>query len=293
MEYIPAKNIVTKSKTTYWFGTDYNMNIYRGCSHGCIYCDSRSDCYRVTDFDTVKAKKDALQIIRDELEVRRTKGVIATGSMSDPYNPYEAELKLTHNALELIHAYRFGVAIATKSPLVTRDIPVLKDIASYSPVIVKMTITTADDAICKMIEPHVAPTSERFKAIRTLAENNLYAGILLMPLLPFINDTEENIEAIITLAKQNGARFIYFSPGVTLRANQRDYFYDKLDQLFPGIKQKYIKCYGERYSCGSPNAKKLYQYFTTRCNELGLLYDMKDIIRSYKTGYGNMQLSLF
>lgn len=291
MEYISANTIVTKTKNSTWFGTEYNMNIYRGCCHGCIYCDSRSACYHVEDFDTVKVKEDALRIIRDDLRRKVKKGIVGTGSMSDPYNPIDKDLLLTRNSLELINAFEFGVAIATKSPLVTRDIDVLSDIKSHSPTIVMITITTADDSVCKLIETNIAESSKRFSALKELSKNNIYCGVILMPILPFINDTEENILKIIHLAKDSGAKFIYPSFGVTLRTNQREHFYNKLDPNFPDIKEKYISRYGERYYCTSPKAKKLYRIFKMECDKLGLLYNMRDIIWRYKLGYKSNLLS--
>ena len=289
---IPAKTLVSRvSRPADWFGADYNMNIYRGCSHGCIYCDSRSDCYRNTDFDTVKVKEDALRIIRDELRRKVQTGVISTGAMSDPYNPLEQELRLTRNALELINAFGFGVGIATKSPLVARDIDILQDIKAHSPVIVKLTITTADDGLCKKLEPGAASSSERFAALKRLAAAGICVGVLMMPILPFINDTEENIRRLLTMAKSAGAVFVYPSLGMTLRSGNREYYYEQIDRLFPGVKQRHIARYGERYNCTSPQAKKLWAAFKSGCEELGLLYDMRDITRRYKTGYGDRQLN--
>jgi len=291
MEYIPAKNIVTRTKGTAWFGTEYNMNIYKGCSHDCIYCDSRSDCYRIEDFDRVRAKENALAIIRDNLSRKMKKGVVGTGAMSDPYNPFEKELQLTRQALEIIRTFGFGVAIATKSPLITRDIDVLNTIRKRSPVIVKMTITTADDALCKKIEPNVPVSSERFKAIKALSDHGIYCGILLMPILPFINDSQENIMEIVRLGKENGAGFIYPSFGVTLRDKQREYFYDQLDRHFPTIKQKYMLEFGNQYSCGSPKAKALYTSFANECERLSILYKMSDIVSRYKFEQSDTQLT--
>ncbi|WP_424244577.1 DNA repair photolyase [Elusimicrobium posterum] len=283
MKYIDAKHIVTKVKPSpFWFDTDYNMNIYRGCCHGCIYCDSRSDCYHIDNFDEVRAKKDALAIIRKDLASKRTKGVVATGAMSDPYNPAEKELCLTRGALELLKEYGFGLALATKSPLVTRDIDIIKEINKTADVIIKITITCADDETSKKIEPFTVPSSQRFAALKELSDAGIFCGILLMPLLPFINDTKENIAGIVTAAAKNGAGFIYFAPGVTLRMNQRDYFYDKLDILFPGVKEKYIKMFGDSYSCNSPHSKMLYKFFEGECKKHGILYKMSDIIKAYK-----------
>ncbi len=293
MEYIPAKNIVIRTKNTSWFGTDYNMNIYKGCCHGCIYCDSRSECYGVEDFGRVRAKERALEIIRDDLRRKVKKGIIGTGSMSDPYNPFEQKLLLSRHALELINAFDFGVSIATKSHLVTRDVDILSDIRQHSPVLVKMTITTMDEKLCSILEPHVASTKERFQAIRTLAEQGIFCGVLLMPILPFINDSEENVGGILQQAKESGARFVYPAFGVTLRDIQREYFYEQLDAHFPNLKEKYMKRYGNRYSCGSPKAKTLYSFFVKECERLGLLYQMKDIVYHYKQNSNGNQLSLF
>lgn len=294
METVPAKHLIYKNqKPAYWFGCDYNMNIYRGCNYGCIYCDSRSDCYQNPDFDRVKVKEDALRIIRDDLKSKSFKGVVGTGAMSDPYNPYEKGLKLTRNALELINAYGFGVGIDTKSPLATRDIDVLGDIKKHSPVIIKVTITTFDDALCKKVEPGVAVSSARFEALKQLADAGIFCGVLMMPLLPFINDTKENIEGILVNAKKAGAKFVYPAIGMTLRQGNREYYYKKLDTLFPGqgLTEKYMKTYGSRYEVTSPKVKSLWPFFVDTCQKLGLMHDMKIIISAYKIGYGHSQLS--
>ena len=293
MEFIPARTIVTKTKDTSWFGTDYNMNIYKGCCHGCIYCDSRSDCYRVENFDKVRAKENALAIIRDELRRKVKTGVIGTGAMSDPYNPFEKEHCLTRHALELMEAFGFGAAIATKSSLITRDIDILRVMKENSPVICKITITNTDDSIAGKIEPNTAASSQRFEAIQLLSDAGIYAGILFMPVLPFISDTADNVRNLVRLAKANGARFIYPAFGVTLRNNQREYYYDKLDQLFPGIKEQYIKQFGDRYQCNSPHAGELYRLFAKECEKNSILYKMKDIITAYKSSYEYKQISLF
>ncbi|MFZ5969137.1 MAG: SPL family radical SAM protein [Bacillota bacterium] len=294
MNLIPAKTIISRTPhNDGWFGYDYNMNIYKGCCHGCIYCDSRSVCYGIENFDEVKAKENALAIIERELKSKRKTGVIGTGAMGDPYNPFEVEHKLTRGALELIHKYGFGVNMLTKSPLVTRDIDLYERIAAHSPVCVKLTITTFDDDLCKKIEQNVEATSKRFEAIKELSKAGLFTGILIMPLLPFINDTEENLVSIVQVAVEAGAKFIYPAFGVTLRQNQRDYFYQQLDRLFPEMKQNYIKTFGYSYQCVSPNAKRLWQVFIPLCHKYGILYKMQDIISAYKQGYGDKQISLF
>lgn len=293
MKYIPAKTIVTRTKLSGWFGIDYNMNIYRGCCHGCIYCDSRSECYHIEDFGSVRAKENALEIIRNDLRRKVKPGVIGTGAMSDPYNPFEQELMLTRHALELVDAYGFGISVDTKSALVTRDADVLQDIKSHSPVIIKLTVTAADDMLCRKIEPNVSLSSQRFSAIQALSDNGIFTGILLMPVLPFIEDNAANIRGILQRAHGCGARFVYPAFGVTLRQNQRDWYYKELDTLFPGVKAKYERQFGNRYECTSPRAKDLWNVFTNNCEKYGLLYKMQDIVRAYKHGYTGNQLSFF
>ncbi|ADU22258.1 MULTISPECIES: SPL family radical SAM protein [Ruminococcus] len=293
MEYIKAKTILQKCKDTSWFGNDYNMNLYRGCCHGCIYCDSRSDCYQIEDFDKVRAKDNALMILRDELRRKVKSGVIGTGSMSDPYNPFERDERLTEKSLMIIDAYGFGITVITKSPLITRDIHLYKQIAEHSPVLCKMTITTADDKLSRLVEPRVAASSERFDALARMSDAGVFTGITLMPVLPFIEDTEDNIRTIVRRAHECGVRCIYPAFGMTLRSGNREYFYQKLDESFSGLKDQYIRRYGNRYECPSPNAKKLWQVFTEECVRYGILYEMKAIINAYKAGYEDGQLSFF
>lgn len=295
MEYVPAKTIVTRTKSTQWFGARYNMNIYRGCCHGCIYCDSRSECYGVERFDQVRAKQDALAIIRNELRRKVETGIVSTGAMSDPYNPFERELELTRHALELLSAYGFGAAIATKSSLIVRDIPILQEIRETAPVICKVTITTCDDALSRKIEPGVPVSSQRFAVIEELSRAGLFAGILLMPVLPFLEDSEENVLGIVELSAKAGARFIYPAFGMTLRQNQREYYYQKLEELFPGqdLSGRYRKRYGSSYECVSPKAGLLWKAFSKACDEKGILYRMPDIVRAAHLGYEDGQLRLF
>jgi len=293
MEEIAAKTLVTRNKSTAWFGAEYNMNIYRGCNHGCVYCDSRSDCYGTRDFERVRVKKDALRIIRDDLRRKVKPGVVATGSMSDPYNSFEAEKQLTRHALELLGAYGFGVAIATKSTLVTRDTDVLLEIKQHSPVLVKMTVTTTDDELSGKVEPGAPVSSRRLAALEELAKRGIYTGVLLMPLLPFVQDTPENVRGVLRAASNAGARFVYASLGVTMRDSQRDHLLAELDRLFPGMAKRYRSQYGDWYRCGSPRAKELWAILQEECRSLGLLYRMPDIISGYRMGYGSSQLSWF
>lgn len=295
MEYIPAKSIVNRTKDPSWFGAAYNMNIYRGCCHGCIYCDSRSDCYHNEDFDRVKAKADALRIIRDDLERKAKTGVVATGSMSDPYNPFEEELQFTRHALTLLEAYGFGVAVATKSDLIVRDIDVLASINRTMPAICKLTLTTCDDALAAKVEPRAPSPSRRLAAMERLSAAGLFAGVLMMPILPFLEDSPENVRDIVNRAADAGARFVYPALGVTCRAGQREYFYQRLERNFPGqgLSERYRRRYGDRYQCTSPKARALWEVFRETCDRRGLLYSMGRIVTASRRGHETDQLSLF
>ena len=295
MEFLKAKTILSKEKYgDSWFGIDYKMNLYRGCSHGCIYCDSRSSCYHIDNFDVPKGKERALIILEEELFKLHNKGVVGIGSMSDTYNPFEKEYEQTRGALKLINKYGFGVSIDTKSDLILRDIDLLKEINKKNNVIIKFTITTPNDELSKIIEPRVCPSSKRFKAIKELSDNGIFTGILMNPVLPFITDNKDDIKELVRLAHLSGAKFIHTFMGMTLRENQRDYYYKELDRFFPGLKEKYIKYYGDRYNCTVPNYKELYKVFTNECDKYGILYNMKDIIKAYKKEIKeNEQMTLF
>lgn len=294
MKTIPAKTILQKNKSTAWFGNDYNMNLYRGCCHGCVYCDSRSECYRIERFDEVRAKENALPILRDELR-RKTPGIVGTGSMSDPYNPFEESELLSRHAAELIDAFGFGLTVITKSTLITRDIDIFQSIREHSPILLKMTVTTADDTLSRLVEPNAPPSSERFAALARLSGAGLFTGITLMPVLPFLEDSDENIRAIVKKAAQSGVRAIYPAFGMTLRDRQRDYYLDALDRLFPEKKlsERYRKQFGGFYECRSPRVKALWRVFTEECERAGILYEMRDIVRAYRLGYGEDQLRFF
>lgn len=293
VEYIPAKTIVQRTRDASWFGAQYNMNIYRGCSHGCIYCDSRSDCYRNDRFDQVRVKADALRIIRDDLARKAKPGVAATGSMSDPYNPLERDLLLTRRALTLLEAYGFGAAIATKSGLVTRDIDILTSIGRTMPVICKLTITTCDDELAAKVEPRAPSPGRRLAALEELSKAGLFAGVLMMPVLPFLEDSPDNVRDIVERAAGAGARFIYPAMGMTCRAGQREYYYQQLEACFPGLAERYRRRYGARYYCPSPRARELWEVFREECDHRGVLYDMGRIIAASRRGCENNQLSLF
>ena len=295
MEVIKTKTIMTKVRYgDQWYGVDYNMNLYRGCCHGCIYCDSRSNCYHIDNFDIPKGKENALGILENELARKRNKGVVGIGSMSDTYNPFEKQYELTRGALKLLSKYNFGVALDTKSDLVLRDIDLLKEISEKNNTIIKMTITTPNDELAGIIEPHVCVSSRRFAAIKKLTDNGIYAGIMMNPVLPFITDKEEDIKELIRLAHESGAKFIHTYMLVTLRENQRDYYYRQLDKHFPGLKDKYVRYYGEQYGCAVPNWKHLYDVFAGECDKYGILHEMSDIIKDYKKDIKTTeQMSLF
>lgn len=295
MELVKAKTILSKVKYgNDWYGIDYNMNLYRGCNHGCIYCDSRSNCYHIENFDTVRGKENALAILEQELSKKREKGVVGIGSMSDTYNSLESKYQITRGALELLSKYQFGVAIDTKSNLILRDLDILKEINQKNDVIIKFTITTPDDTLSRMIEPYVCVSSERLKAVKELSDAGIFVGIMMNPVLPFITDQEEDIKKLVCLAHQNGAKFIHTYMSMTLRENQRDYYDEMLEKHFPELKEKYIQTFGEKYQCYSLRGKYLYQIFTEECDKYGILYRMEDIIKAYKKErLENTQLQLF
>ncbi len=248
-----------------YFGLRYNLNLYRGCQHQCIYCDSRSECYQIEDFNhQVLVKANARELLEKELARKRIKGTIGTGSMNDPYMPLESKIKLTQDVLRIIARYGFGVHIITKSTLVLRDIDLLKAISKrYAAV--TFTITTVDDGLSRKLEPGAPLSSERFKAIKILADHGIYTGISMMPVLPFIEDTEENITRIVQMAVQAGAKYIIPAFAVTLRDRQRDYFYQKLDEQFPGVRPRYEQTYGASYSCAPLHTAGLKKIFRQAC----------------------------
>lgn len=292
-----CKNILSSyNEENRWFGTNYTANLYLGCSHGCIYCDSRNSFYNILNFNEVTPKVNALEIVKKDLKSKRKKGIISTGAMSDPYNPLEKKLQLTRNFLKEIDKEGFGVSIDTKSSLITRDIDVLKSIKNHSPVIVKLTITTFDDNLSKKIERYVDSTSKRFEALKELSDNGIYAGVILLPILPFINDNEENIKNIIKKAHECNAKFVlnYFL-GVTLRGNQKNYFYKCLKEIFPkdNLIEKYEKIYSKDENYISLRNSNLLKVFKEECEKYNILYKMEDIIKAYKSPYEIEQIKLF
>jgi DNA repair photolyase len=253
-----------------WFGLKYNMNLYRGCQHRCIYCDSRSECYQIEDFDgEVLVKTNAIELLRKELARKRVKGPIGLGSMNDCYMPLERKVNLTGRALKVIAEFGFPVHVMTKSTLVLRDLDTLAEI-SQRYATVSFTITTADDELGKKLEPVAALVSDRFKAMRAIADRGIQTGVSLMPVLPYITDNEENIAAIVRQTHEHGGSYIIPSFGMTMRDRQRAYCYDKLDELFPGLRHKYERAFGDRYHCPANDADRLAKVFYERCERYGI-----------------------
>lgn len=281
MEALTAKQLLTpvRQEQDSFFLANWNMNLYRGCSHGCIYCDSRSDCYGIRDFGTVRPKADALSILESELRSKRSTGVISMGAMSDPYNPLERELMLTRGALELIRKYRFGAAFTTKSDLCARDAGLLAEISRHAPVCARMTVTCADDELCRAIEPHVAVTSQRMAAVRALADAGVFTGVWLNPVLPFLTDSEENIREIVRMTAQAGGRFVVCFFGMTLRSGNREYFYQALAKTFPGMAQRYAETFGNAYEIPAQEPERLYSAFREECEAHGLCWRFRDLNR--------------
>ena len=281
MQPLFARHLLTPVKGSMddFFYADWNMNLYRGCSHGCIYCDSRSVCYQIDHFDTVRPKVNALSLLEEEIRSKRTSGVITMGSMSDPYNPLEKELQHTRQALEIIRRHRFGAAFTTKSALCARDADLLAAISQHAPVCARLTITCADDDLCRKIEPHVSVSSERFAAMNTLASHGVFTGVWLNPLLPYLTDTEENIRRIVSMTSDNGGRFVVCFFGMTLRTGNREYYFDALERAFPGVRDKYLRTFGNQYQLAVPEAQRLYDIFATECSKRGLHWRFTDINR--------------
>ncbi len=274
------------------------MNIYRGCTHGCIYCDSRSRCYQMDhEFEDIEVKINAPELLEQGLKRKRNAFVIATGAMSDPYMHCEKDLKLTRKCLEIIKKYGFGISVLTKSTLILRDLDLICEINQGFKAVVNMTVTTYDDKLCKILEPNVAVSSERFEALKIFHERGVPTVIWMTPILPFINDTEENIAAIAEKCSELGVKGIitFGNMGVTLREGDREYFYSCLDKHFPGIKEKYIKNYGLKYGISCSDNKELMKAFKRCCKKYGIMTNTNEIfnfMRSTEDITGK-QLSLF
>jgi DNA repair photolyase len=269
MHYVKSKSILSAKN---------GMNLYRGCTHGCIYCDSRSDVYNMNHkFEDIEVKENYLELLKREL-IRRPKSMIGTGAMTDPYIPLEKRLGHVRKSLELIYRYGFGFTCITKSDLILRDLDLLKKINEKSKAVVQMTITTADDDLCRILEPNVCPTSRRVEVLKTLRDNAIPTVVWLCPILPYINDTEDNITRILDYCIESDVYgIICFEMGLTLREGNRQYFYSKLDEHFPGIKERYIREFGNSYAIPSPNNQKLMKIFKDITSENGILNSHEEI----------------
>ena len=289
MHYVKVKGILSPSN---------GMNLYRGCSHGCIYCDSRSKCYQMNhDFEDIEVKENALELLEAALRRKRKRCMIGTGAMTDPYIPLEKKLGYTRKALLLIERYGFGVALQTKSDLVLRDLDILRRINEKTKAVVQMTLTTADEKLCRIIEPNVSTTNERFEALKALRDAGIPTVVWLCPVLPFINDTEENIRTILGMCVEAGVRGVLcFGMGLTLREGNREYFYRQLDIHFPRLKERYIREYGNNYVVDSPRSTELMRLFHRICEENGILHNNDQIfeyLRKFEEKNAAEQLCLW
>lgn len=289
---ITAKTILNHVKQPdSWFGLKYNMNLYRGCQHQCIYCDSRSECYRIEDFSRIEVKVNALELLEDVLPRKRVLGTIGFGSMNDPYMPVEKHYRLTGRSLEIILAHRFPVHILTKSDLVVRDQGILAEISRIYAA-VSFTVTTADDRLAGLLEPGAPPPSARFQAMEALAGAGILTGLTMMPILPFLEDDPEDIRRLLRQAASSGASYVIPAFGVSLRPGSRDYFYEKLAEHFPGMKEQYQSSFGEDYQCSSPRWPELTALFQEEIKSLKLTAKMP-VFQPVKRDRTSQQIPLF
>lgn len=274
---------------------DNGMNIYRGCSHGCIYCDARSDCYQMDHaFEDIEVKENAPELLEAALKSKRRRCMIGTGAMCDPYLHIERELEITRKCLEIIEKYGFGVTVLTKSDLIMRDIELLEEINKNAKTVVQMTLTTADEELCRVLEPNICTTARRAEVLSEMKKRGIPTVVWLTPLLPFINDTEENVRSIIKKCAEAGVfGIVSFGMGMTLRSGDREYFYAQLDRHFPGLKQRYIQKFGNAYELASPNAARLWTVFDEKCAKYGIVSDQAEIFRFLRELPEPEQLSLF
>ena len=285
MHYVKVKGILSQKG---------GMNLYRGCQHGCIYCDSRSKCYGMDhEFEDIEVKENAIEILDDTLRRKRKRIMIGMGSMCDPYMMLEKSEGLTRRAVEVINKYGFGLTLITKAPSLLRDVDLFEEINSKSKCVIQMTLTTSKSQLCRTIEPCVPPTSERVKALETLRKAGIPTIVWLSPVLPFITDNGENISEIIDMCRDVGVKgIICFGMGLTLREGNREYFYKSLDKSFPGLREKYERMYGDRYEVISPKNDALMELFHSKCNRYGILHN-NDEIFSYLNTFPSSEPTLF
>lgn len=275
-----------------------NMNLTRGCIHGCIYCDSRSDCYRMAHrFCDVAVKANAIALLSQTLRHRRKKGMIGCGAMSDPCQPIPEVLSLTAEAIETAGRYGFGMTLITKSDRILDHLDLISALNRKTRFVLQMSLTCMDDALSRRIEPPVCPTSRRIEVLERFREAGIPTAVWLTPVLPFMTDTEENIEGILSACRRaQVSGIVWFGAGVTMRSGNRDYFYQELDRLFPGMKERYIRAFGERYVCMSPKNRKLDAMVRSFCEQNHILHNPADVfswLREFPEAKGEEQLSLF
>ena len=274
------------------------INVYRGCTHGCIYCDSRSTCYQMDHaFEDVAVKVNAAELLEDALRRKRRPCMVGTGSMCDPYLPLEVETQLTRRCLEVIYRQGCGVSVLTKSDLILRDLELLKAINGQARAVVCTTFTTFDEDLCRILEPNVCTTRRRFEMLRAMRENGIHTGVWLCPILPFINDTEENLRGLLGYCFDAGVEVIVnFGMGVTLRDGDRQYFYRQLDRHFPGMRERYIRTFGDAYQCPSPREKELTAIFREECGKRGVICRPEEAmayLAAFETPQDICQMNLF
>jgi len=275
------------------------MNVYRGCTHGCIYCDSRSTCYQINHpFEDIEVKENAPQLREDALRRKRKRCMIGTGAMCDPYMPIEKDLRIMRQCLEIIDRYGFGATVQTKSDLVLRDLDLFKSIHQKAKCVVEMTLTTVDPKLCGILEPNVCNTQRRAEVLEILRDEGIPTVVWLTPILPFINDTRENIEGLLEICVKARVKGIitFGGLGLTLRDGDRQYFYRQLDRHFPGMKQRYIRTFGEDYEIPTPNNPELMPLIHETCARHGIMSDTEQIfeyLHTFEDQYSGQQLSLF
>lgn len=289
MHLVKAKSILSG---------DNGMNLYRGCSHGCIYCDSRSQCYQMNHaFEDIEVKENALELLERALLSKRKRCMVGTGAMTDPYIPLEETLQMTRGALQIIEKHGFGVAIQTKSARILRDLDLLQKIHAKNKAVVQMTLTTQDDDLCRLLEPNVSVTSQRVAALKQFRDVGIPTVVWLCPILPFINDTKENVEGILQSCIEAEVKGVLcFNMGLTLREGNREYFYAQLDRHFPGMKERYIRSYGNAYELNSPRNAELMRLYHKICEKAGIMHDVREIftyLHAFEEKENHLQMSLF
>ena len=289
MHFVEAKSILSGGHGS------YGMNIYRGCTHGCIYCDSRSKCYQMPHaFEDVEVKRNAPQLLEQALRHKKKRCMIVTGAMSDPYMHCEKELRLTRRCLEIIRQYGFGVAVQTKSDLVLRDLDLLREINREAKAVVQMTLTTCDESLCRIVEPNVCTTARRAEVLNILRDEGIPTLVWIAPILPWINDSMENLEGLLDLCAEAKVRgIVTFGMGLTLRDGDREYYFAALDRHFPGLKERYIRRYGSAYELPSPRSGELMSLFRSFCRDRGILCEPEacfSFLEEFPNPYAQMSI---